>query len=117
MPELDLLGDPVPGPSPWRIWEVNDVYEWVIARTKDEAIQIALKTWGYEPRDLDVAIAERLIFPEEVHALSDAAMQRLHIRDDDGTEKGGERRTFAEALARRVAEGLSAPEYFASSEC
>ncbi len=101
---------------PWQVWEMNDVYEWWMGRTRGEAVMGYLKYYqNWQPGlDLKEACGDAgdngLYKWEEIEALNDEAMERHKYRDDDGG-----RRTFAEELARRVAEGPS-NEPFASSE-
>ncbi len=109
----DLLGDEQPDPPamdaplPWRVYALDDC-DWWVARSLDEALQDYQTQTGIRPDGPEV---------EDAYELTDAELDSLKFTDCDEHERPtGDARTFREELARRVAEGLSAPEHFASTE-
>lgn len=106
--EKDLLGDPLVDPFRWRIFEMNDHPEYWIARSLDEAKEAAFDAWGGEVEDAD-----------DAYELSDDALDVLTLdvadyeRDADAEPI---KSTFREELNRRIAKGLTGPEFFAASE-
>lgn len=96
----DLLGG-----ADWKVYQVND-YEWYVARSRDEAIAIALHESGGPPEEY-----------EDTSEVGQEAMEYLRFTDTDEDENPiGEPRSFREELERRVAAGLREGELFAASE-
>ena len=114
---FDLLGDPLPptpsmtDPLPIRVFRINDS-EWWMARTLAEAKQDYLATVG--------PMSEEEAF-DDARELTDAELDSLQFRDDEGidldggTEKGG-KRSFREELQGRIAARATCPQPFASTE-
>jgi hypothetical protein len=110
---IDLLGDQIPdtpamtAPLPWHVYQMNDHPEWWIARTLDEAREAASAAWGDHDPELT----------EDAFELCDESMieMTLDCSEDPGFYSPIVR-TFREELDRRIAAGLSAPEFFAGVE-
>lgn len=86
-----------------RIYKVNEA-DWIAAHSLEEAERYYLKeTW----LPADEAI-------EDSHELSEAALDRLQRWDEDPDD--GPRKSFREALADDLQNGLKAPYFFASTE-
>jgi hypothetical protein len=112
----DLLGctiaDPPPmnAPLPWRVWQVNDVTDWVMARSAREAAGCFVEwcaSLGDARTEDELRRDGDLKDPRE---LSDVELQKMCYRDGGPTGC-----TFAEELARMAA-GATAPNFFASTE-
>jgi hypothetical protein len=92
--------------SEWKIFQLNDC-DWWVARSLDEAKADYEKQCGPDDGWLY----------DDPHELTDADMDRLKMRDTDENEQPtGELLTFREYLAQMVADGLSEPTMFASTE-
>jgi hypothetical protein len=104
----DLFGAEIPDPPPmnaplpWLVFRMDD-YEWWVARSLDEA------RTAYEAGR--ISHAEAMEATEDARELSAAELESMKF-----TEDGKPVSTFADELARRVAAGLSAPEFFAGTE-
>ena len=112
----------VPAAAPWRVFRVSE-YEWYVARSAFEALQAAAADWGCQDAWADLgALLEDLekegLTDEEPEDVGDAGLDRLHFVDVDEDERTleGSRRTFRAELERRIADGLDAPELFATTE-
>ncbi len=114
----DLLGDPISetppmdAPLPWRVFQMNDVTEWVMARTEREAVACYLEYCNScgDHRTEDEMRADGSIF--QVRELTEAELQH-HKYDDGGSHKG--RYTFADELARQAFHAR-VPMFFATTE-
>ena len=120
----DLLGDPIPetpsmtDPLPWRVWQVNTVTEYVMARGEREAIAAYLE-WCEQCGDHRTEAelrADGMI--DALHEMTDAELEaHTYIDLEEYDEKSGKhvRRTFAAELADQ-ARTARVPKYFAGSE-
>jgi hypothetical protein len=78
-----------PQDAPWRVWEVNDMPEWVLARTREEAVLGYLRFYGNEVGqmidvkawcdDADSGLYEL----EEITALDAEAMERHKFCEEE----------------------------------
>jgi hypothetical protein len=114
----DLLGHPIADPPPmtaplpWRVFQMNDITEWVMARTEREAIAFYVD-WCNEMGDPRTEAEMRKgshIF--NVRELTDAELQK-HNYDDGANHE--DRYTFADELAN-LAKRATVPMFFASTE-
>lgn len=111
----DLLGDPIAetpamdAPLPWRVYRMNHLTEWVMARTEPEAIACYLEHWRGcgDSRTEDELRAARAI--EDPHELTDAELADEEFWD------GRYRRSFALELADRI-RTVRVAMFFASTE-
>ena len=129
--------------SPWRVFEMND-YDWMVARSPSEAAEAYRRITGCdypedgeEPTELSGESMDRLKFVDDGHNPSDwaqwvcecGAVGDANCRHVDGRYEHHHgypvghvamtcttTRSFRQELEKRVASGLTAPEFFASTE-
>lgn len=106
---------------PWQVWEVNDLPETVLARTREEAVMGIMQHYGHwrapamdvkaECENWENGLYEDLA---DVAVLDDETLERRKFIDEgpDGEEVT---RTFREELAERLAKGARC-ELFSTSE-
>ena len=86
-----------------RVFRVNDC-DWWMVETKEQARDAAIAFYGSGPDDVYTL--------DEIAEVSDEAMDRLKVGDEDD----GKTRTFRQQVAKRIKEGVTNPEMFASTE-
>lgn len=99
----DEVQTPVPGDE-WHVFDMDD-HTWIVARTLEEAIRHFVDEWGGE--EDDARAYARILTEEELDS---------HTYLDDPYSEGGEERSFRAQLDRLIAEGISKPDFFASTE-
>jgi len=141
---MNGMNDSSPAPcSPWRVFEMND-YDWMVARSPEEAANAYREITGCdypedgeEPIELGDKSLDRLQFADDGHNAKDwtqwvcecGAVGDANCRYVDGRYEHHHcypmghvamtcttKRSFRDELARRVAAGLSSPQFFASTE-
>jgi hypothetical protein len=85
-----------------KVFQVSDC-DWWMAETAEQARDSAVECYGADLDDFPL---------DEIDELSDDQMQSLKFYDEDENVT----RTFAEQLSRRIREGATKPEIFASTE-
>lgn len=97
----DQLGGTAAEARRIRVYRMDDM-EWWVGESLVDCVAEGRRQCGDECYPDD---------PDEQYELSDEQMQRLTFMDDDGSK-----RTFAEQLAREVAEGGAFPRPFAAED-
>lgn len=119
---LDLLGfplaDPPPmnAPLPWRVFrmsDVNDVTEWVMARTEREAIAFYLEFCNELGDARTEAEMRKAGSINNVHELTDSELADMDLGDTAAPDP--DEQTFAQHLAA-LALFAKVPMFFASTE-
>ena len=109
----DLLGDPAPetppmdAPLPWAVFQITES-EWYVARTLDEA-----KGTAADDMDMTVAECEADLFVD-AHELTATEMETYMFVDDE--RPGAPKVPFRQALAERIAAGITGPAMFAAHD-
>lgn len=113
----DLLGHPIPDPPPmdaplpWRVFQMNNVTDWVMARTEREAIAFYVEFCN-EMGDCRTEGQMRASGSiHDVHELTDAELSAEAYTDPNGPPA----ETFAVQLAQ-MATHAKVPMFFASTE-
>jgi hypothetical protein len=86
-----------------RVFRVNDC-DWWMAENAQQARTAAIDFYGTGPDDVYAL--------DEIAEVSEEAMDRLKVGDEDD----GKTRTFREQVAKRIKDGATKPEIFASTE-
>jgi len=86
-----------------KVFRVNDC-DWWMAETALQARDAAIEFYGSGVDDVYAL--------DEIAEVSAEAMSRLKVGDEDD----GKTRTFSEQVAKRIKEGATKPEMFASTE-
>lgn len=86
----------------FQVWQVTEG-DWIMARSKEEAVSTFKSFCEYDPED------------DEVRPLTEDELDKYQFIDDvDHPEK--DKRSFREELQRRILDGEDEPDYFATSE-
>lgn len=108
----DVLGDQIAttpamtDPLPMRVYAMNDC-DWWMARSLEEA----KADYCHETGSTEAELCP------DARELTDEELDRLRITDTDENERPtGKARSFRKELQRRVDEGVTKPEMFASTE-
>jgi hypothetical protein len=86
-----------------RVFRVNDC-DWWMAKDARQARDAAVSFYGNGQDDVYAL--------DEIAEVSEEAMDRLKLGDEDD----GKTRTFREQVAKRINDGVTKPEIFASTE-
>jgi len=107
------LNDPpltpkVPTAPEWRVFQLDD-YEWWVGYSLEDIILQASADYGSEIEMVGC----------DPHELTEADLDTLRFREDGEDPNTGKPIyiTFREQLARVIAEGITTPTLFASTEC
>lgn len=85
-----------------KVFQVSDC-DWWMAETAEQARESAAECYGTDLDDFPL---------DEIKELSDEQMVTLKLYDEDEETT----RTFAEQFSKRIREGVTKPEIFASTE-